>query len=409
MELSAKMSIWLNGDLNSKLVRQRNQEQVFSILRANDALPVSELSFRTRLSLSTVKTVLSDLEEMGLVVVKEQGASTGGRRPALYAVNRTAAFVGGVSVGYRYLKCGLFNVDGSLIKMARVPIEDLKPEIVAEVISKTLVDLIEKNGLAKEKVAGVGVSQPGSVDFAGKAILSTPQETLKGTTLWEKLTEALQCHVFLMEDINAHIAAEFELGEAKGYEHWIYLLLGSSESKWGIGLEAVNKGLWIRGERGLAGEAAHMVIRVGGVECPCGRRGCWEAETDPEKLFKNVLEKNGLTVESLEELFLLIDDRRDEKDTQFDAAYNTFIALLGEGIANIIHIFNPEKIFIGGEVVTLGEKFLEELKIKTMSCCLPPYWKNDILELTHIIEDGDVLGAASWVIGHLVFLNFKAY
>lgn len=399
------MSLLIKRELTSKQIRQRNQEQIFFFLRTMGALPISELSFLTHLSISTVKTVIHDLEHLGLVQAREQGESTGGRKPTLYSIQIDQEIVAGISIGYRRVKCGIFRIDGSLIGQYELEPDRIECTVIAETIRNSIKSLIDSHKLENIKLAGMGISQPGSVDFEGKTIISTMQKSLEGDCLWKLLKETFEVPVYLMEDINAHIAAEFELGEAKEWDHWVFLLLGSSSTKWGIGAEVVSNGSWIRGESGLAGEAGHMIISTGGRRCTCGHRGCWEAESDPFRIFGAFFKKKNMNISEIRELFPAIRDELLLENEEIRPFYSEFLGLLADGIVNFVHLFNPEKIYIGGEVVSLGESFFADLKKEVGVRCLPPYWKNSLIEMTHITSDSDMFGAASWVLGQLIYIK----
>ncbi len=224
--------------------------------------------------------------------------------------------------------------------------------------------------LASDSLAGIGVGSPGDVDEATGVV--SEARNLPGWDgsfeLGPWLENALGAPVRLGNDVDVATNAEFELGAGKPYRS----LLGVF---WGTG---VGGGLILDGKRwlgrGAAGEIGHMVVKIGGARCPCGRRGCMEAyagraameakarrdvahgaKTD---LFK-IMEKRGRDrlVSSIWQRALEHGDEYTEK--LLDRA----VKALGAGIASAVNLLDVEAVIIGGGIgVRLGEPYAEKIR-----------------------------------------------
>jgi glucokinase len=279
------------------------------------------------------------------------------------------ASYGGIDLGGTKIQCVIVDADREVLGSARRPTPTSGgPADVAVEIEGALRDAAEEAKLEPQGLAGVGVGSPGTID--GPNVVSA--RNLPG---WEgsfplvtTLEDALGCAVRLGNDVQVATDAEFELGAAREYKS----LLGVF---WGTG---VGGGLILDGKpwtgRGSAGEIGHMVVKVDGALCTCGRLGCVEAyagraamEIHARKLHE---EKGRKT-----DLFKLMKhhDRTrltsgiwsralEHGDELAGEIIDRAVVALGAGIASAANLLDVEAIVIGGGLgVRLGEPYVKRI------------------------------------------------
>ena len=221
-----------------------------------------------------------------------------------------------------------------------------------------------------------GVACAGTVDSERGFVFASPNLPLVDVPLAGLLQEALGLPVFLENDVNGAIRAEATVGVAAGLRHVVMLTLGTG----------VGGGLWLdgavyRGASGGAGELGHMIVRAGGLPCPCGLHGCLEVYasgralvryaaaraggSDPSGELTALQEQGRLTGGSVSRLALAGDKAALE-------AVNELARWLGVGLINLTNTFDPEMIVVGGGVGGLGELLLAPARELVRKLALPP-------------------------------------
>lgn len=264
----------------------------------------------------------------------------------------------GVIENEEFLEKGLFDTDAHLGK---------------EAITDRLVN-IAKEMKDKYQIEGIGISCAGSVDFE-RAYISIAPDALPTFSDWNfrkifKESVGLDC--IADNDVNSFAKAECVNGAAKDFDHFIVLTVGT-----GIGGAVVmNDQIW-RGKNYNAGEVGRILIG----------NARWEKVASTSALIKEA-RRAGLDVENGIELFQLYDN----KDEIAIAVVNRFYDLLGVGMANLVYMFNPEAIVIGGGI-SKRDSFISSVE-KYMNSHLPYGFRNTakVVRATYR-NDGGMLGA----------------
>jgi glucokinase len=308
---------------------------------------------------------------------------------------------GGIDLGGTKIEAIVVDADQTVLGSARHPTPAtggpaaVEAEMVVAIKAACQAANIEPNQLL-----GVGVGSPGVVDDATGTV-----STARNLPGWDgsfelgaKLSRDLGTHVHVGNDVQVATDAEFALGAGRRYRS----LLGVM---WGTG---VGGGLILDGKpwlgRGGAGEIGHMVVKLGGRRCPCGRRGCMEAyagRAAMEARARKEQEKGTST-----ELFKLMRERGRTKltssvwaralehgDTLTTELIDEAVEALGAGIASAQNLLDVEAIIIGGGLgIRLGQPFVDRIT-KAMG----PHLFNDVhpdILLAGLGDLGGALGAA---------------
>jgi glucokinase len=203
---------------------------------------------------------------------------------------------------------------------------------------------------------GVGISSPGPADLTRGVITDSPN--LPGwhnIPLVDLISQQLAVPVWLENDANAAALAEHRLGAGRGSRHMILVTIGT-----GIGGGLILDGRLYHGASGGAGEIGHMVVEPQGRVCGCGRRGCLEAMASGGALNATAREIAAAAPagavariarrEAVEPDARILDEASESGDPTARAAIERAGTYLGAGLTNLVNVFNPEVIVIGGSV-----------------------------------------------------------
>ncbi len=370
-----------------RIVRKINRWNIFEQIRKEQSLSISEITLITGLTPATINTILADLLQMGFVRKIGEGESTGGRKPGIFSLNLNRHFIFGAELGLRKIKIGLMKLNGEFVTQKQLTIPTLKKEEVIKGLVLLIREIIQSCSLDIESILGLGLAQPGIVDTSGKIILLDIHKKWREVPLGNLIQKELSFPVFLIEEATSRLIGELEYGEAQGFENLIYILIGDVDCG-GISGGIVSNRTVITGKLGFAGEIGHMLINPDGPECFCGRRGCWEASGSLEYLKKRLgVSFDELVNNSSKELF-------GKKNRNI---LDDFLDVHSDGIANLIHIFNPEKVLIGGQITRLEDTFFTMLLERIDQKVMKPFLNNMNIEVSKN-KNAAILGASAVVL-----------
>ena len=265
----------------------------------------------------------------------------------------------GVDIGGSHIAIGVVNNNGIIVE--KIEKRLTKEEKID--IKKSIEDYIISNSLSfmeKYKTQSIGIAMPGTA-IEG-VIMSSGNVGVKNYNLAEKIKEKIKLPITIRNDAKCAAIAENTYGSLKGYDRSIFLTLGT-----GIGGAAFVDGKLLKAGNRPGYEFGHMVIERNGIECTCGRKGCFERYASM-KAFKNNLRKAlGLdeTTRGEELLNMIRNTKPGDKDYEtIQSVVEDFIDNLSLGIVNLINIFEPQAIGIGGSFIHFEDVFLERVREK---------------------------------------------
>jgi len=272
----------------------------------------------------------------------------------------------GIDLGGTNIAGGLVTEDAKIIASDSIPTraEREYPEIVAD-IAKVCRSVVEKAGADMSEVKAIGIGAPGSIDSKNGVILYANNLKFDHTPIAEELRKHIDLPVHLENDANAAAYGEFMVN-GKGAKDFVFITLGT-----GVGGGIIINEKLYTGFNGIGGELGHMTIAHGGKMCSCGNPGCWEAYASVTALIsqtKEAIEKNpdSLMVKLAEENGEVSGRTAFEAAKQGDKAaiavveqYREYVA---SGVTNIINIFQPERLMIGGGISREGEYLIAPIR-----------------------------------------------
>jgi len=270
-----------------------------------------------------------------------------------------------IDIGGTKTAAALVDGAGSVLSRGRVATPDTDdPIVLVEVVEVLAQQVLGTAGAAIADVSAVGISCAGIIDMREGVVVFSPNiPSLRRTPLRSMISERLGMAVRLGNDATLAALGEWQFGLNRSVADLVYITVST-----GIGGGIVAGGKLYEGSCGAAGEVGHMVIDVNGPECPCGRRGCWESLASGRAL----AERTALRIEGGEASLIgeLVGGDLGKIDAQLvsiaaqqgDALAKEMIATtayyVGVGLANLINLFNPSLILIGGGLTKIGEALL---------------------------------------------------
>ncbi len=278
----------------------------------------------------------------------------------------------GVDLGGTNIAIGLVNENYEIVLKDKVPTGASRPTSdIMDDMAALCKSIVERAGISFEEVAYAGIAAPGSVDPKNGIVRYSNNIKMTDYPICEELKKRTPLKKVLLEnDANAAALAEVKAGAGKGYQDLVMITLGT-----GVGGGIVIGGKLYSGFNYSGAELGHTVIEVGGRPCTCGRLGCFEAYSSATGLINMTKEK---MIEEVDSLMWKLAKENIEKvsgRTAFDAAkkgdkaakevVDMYIKYLACGLTNMVNIFQPEVLCIGGGVCGEGDYLLKPL-IKTI-------------------------------------------
>lgn len=265
----------------------------------------------------------------------------------------------GVDIGGSHIAIGVVNNSGRIVEK----IEKRLTSIEKKDIKKSIEDYITEHTLQfmnKYEIDEMGIAIPGTA--VDGVVLISGNLKVRDYNIVERLNETINLPIRVGNDAKCAAMAENTYGCIKGYNISLFLTLGT-----GIGGAVFVDNKLLKGNIVPGYEIGHMVIDKNGMECVCGKKGCFERYASMKVFKDNLRNALGLTETTRGEELLEIVRRNNPNNDNYEVIENVvseYIENLTIGLVNIIDIFEPEIIGIGGSFVYFEDVFLERLQQK---------------------------------------------
>ena len=273
----------------------------------------------------------------------------------------------GIDIGGTFLKAGAVADDGQVLSTVSRPTGAGRPaDAVIADIAAVARDAADAAGLAMTDVELVGAGCPGTCNRQTGIVEYANNLDFVNVPLCEKLHELLCVPVYVENDANAAVLGEHIAGAARGADDCACITLGT-----GVGGGVMVNGRLLSGVNYSGGELGHMVICVDGEPCNCGRNGCWEAYASVSAL---VRQTKAAMSEHPDSAMWQLAPSPEQVDgrTSFDAmrlgdpvaaaVVARYLRYVAAGLINIINIFQPEVLCIGGAISKEGDTLMEPIR-----------------------------------------------
>lgn len=281
----------------------------------------------------------------------------------------------GIDLGGTNIKAGIVDENNNIVIEESVPtLVERGADLVIKDMAELVLNIIEKTGIDRSEIRGVGIGSPGTVDAMHGVVLYSNNFNWDNIALVDSIKAYLNMPIFISNDANCAALGEVKAGAAKECKNAILLTLGT-----GVGGGIVIDGKIFEGGNPGGAELGHTLLMKNGEPCSCGRKGCLEAYASATALIRDTKRAALSNKESL--LYLKFKENLEgiNGKTAFDMAemgditakevVNNYIEYLGDGIVNMVNIFRPEKVLLSGGVCNQGKKLTDPINVYISKYC----------------------------------------
>lgn len=281
----------------------------------------------------------------------------------------------GIDLGGTNIKAGIVDESNRILLQASVPTRTERPyqEIIRD-MAELVLSLMERQGIAAEQLAGVGIGSPGTVDAERGIVRYSNNFGWENIPLAEEMSKYFACDIRMSNDANCAALGEVKAGAAREASNVILLTLGT-----GVGGGVILDGRVFEGGHAGGTELGHTSLILGGEKCTCGRRGCVEAYASATALIRDAKRAAAKNPQSIMNQLCQNNPENMNGKIPFDAAeqgdeaakavVDNYILYLGETITNFVNIFRPDIVLLSGGVCNQGSRLTEPISAYIRQYC----------------------------------------
>ena len=382
-------------------LRRDNRSVLLWSLYFDQPCSRQDLSEATGLSSASVSNVIRELIHEGIAVEAGSVDSDGGRPRVLLRINPDHGYVVGVDVGETRVRVELFDLTMAVRANADLPLEPREHgvDVVVDRILRCLSAVLAESGVPPDAILGVGVGVPGVVEHGAEVVLYGQTYGWHAVPLERLLRAGTDLPLYIDNGANAMGLAEQWFGAGQGARHAVVCLIGS-----GVGASIIGNGADERAAGSSGTEWGHTTIMLGGRDCRCGSLGHLEAYVGAEA----ILERYGppLPGDDDESALAALIDLAETSPVAAKVLDETAL-YLGAGIGDLINLFSPDRIILGGWAgLLLGHHMLPAIRSSAREQALSHPFAETTITVGLLGPDAVALGAATLPIR--AFLNGTA-
>ncbi|GLY95841.1 ROK family transcriptional regulator [Actinoplanes sp. NBRC 103695] len=374
-------------------VRRANRASLLTDLFHGGRQSRQQLGDTTALSQASVSNLIGEMIEEGLVEEAGLVGSDGGRPRALLRVAPGYGYVVGADLGETRVAVELYDLAMSRLGSAVYPLSDPGDhQQAAALLIKGLTDTTAQAGVDPGELIGFGIGVIGVVDRAG--LVHSQTTGWDAVPLGDLIGAATGLPVFVENGSKTVGQAEMWFGAGRGARHAVIVMIGR-----GVGAAVVRDGRGGHGPDSVAGEWGHTTLVYNGQPCRCGARGCLEAYIGSDAVGARLAE--ALDVEF--DPRLLARTLVGEMPAAAAGIVAETVGFLGAGVANLVNLFSPERIVLGGPIgAALGERFLPEIRAAAAEHALRYPYSTTRIDVCQLGPDAVAMGAATLPVARLL-------
>lgn len=341
-------------------LKEQNYINIVKLLKIGN-YSRADLAYNLDISKPTVSIMVDELIKTGLVYEKCYGESSslGGKKSILLDINKNAVYFLSLHFRHDNYHIALVNLENEII------LEYKDETLVHKDFTKTFKPIVENIKKLKEfakennmKIFSIGISAPGKTGRKNNLLIDC-----MGIPFWKSIPlkqylEDVLCITVIIDRyacamLTYKILEEMKLSMPIDSSS-VYVYLGD----W-LGVAVSNNGKILYGTHDTAANYSHTIVTNEEYFCSCGKRGCWQSVASINAFLRELVKRNS-KYEGMSFLDI-VDNYLKEKDVEETyIEYSSYWVSIG--IYNIINTFDPDKIFIGGEMLFLGDKFIEDIR-----------------------------------------------
>lgn len=384
------------GGIDSASIRERNLSLVLNRIRQAGSVSRAALVRQTNLSAGTISSLVNILLDNEFVHEAGPGKSSGGRRPILLQFNYKARYLLGVDMGATHIMAVLMDLQGCVVASQQTKYDVINdPDGTINTIVQITQELLIRMALPQSIVVGMGITLP--TPLAGENL---DRLTTIYFPAWADcdIKACIRRHfdipIYIENDANAGAVAEKWWGNGRDYANLAYIKLGT-----GVGSGLILNNDIFRGDGGTAGEIGHTTIDPTGPTCRCGNQGCLESMVGIPAIIKEAeqrlrqnrpawVSENPINIDSIVRAAL-------SGDPTARSIVQNAGSFLGIGIANLVNVFNPGLVVLGGDLVAAGDLLFNAVRAAVLRRAMPKAASEVKIMASSLGDDAVAIGAAT--------------
>lgn len=329
-----------------------NRSLILYLIQNNRPISRMQLAKMTGMSPTSMTRIVSELIDLNLVIEVDSVSVGVGRKATMLDINKDVFYSLGLTIDSNALELRLIDFENNIIGKINYALNGAKydPATVASNSHDLFLTMIQDQKITKNKVKTLGVSIVGTVNPEEGVVIFSPQMKWKNIPLVKLLEEKFNLPVVLENDVKSAIYKAYTLNPNNQVRNLAYLNIGS-----GVGLAFMSKGKMIRGRNNAAGEIGHITVKPNGNLCDCGRKGCLNTYLAE----KEILKKAKTYDQSIISLGQIVQSFHNNIPWANELIHEicTYLAI---AINNTLCSYNPDKIIVGGPLVSNHPEVLEK-------------------------------------------------
>ncbi|MCM1140191.1 MAG: ROK family transcriptional regulator [Muribaculum sp.] len=385
--------------------RGYNKKRIITSFFHSTNLTIPELSKEINLSIPTVTKFVNEMVDEGLLIDYGKSDSKAGRKPNTFGLNPQAGFFLGIDIKKNHINLGLCNFNGETVQQdLDIPYSaQATPSDDINEVCNIANDFLSTTGIDHSKILNACVNISGRVN--PNTGFSFSNFVFSETPVSEIISEKLGIPACIENDTRAMTYGESIRGSINGEANILYINLG-----WGLGLGMIINGTLYEGKSGFAGEFGHIHAFDNELMCHCGKKGCLETEVSGYALHREIVEsiKGGKVsvlskyIEKGEPITLNdIVEAINAEDFLCIDLLEEIGEKLGKQLANIINIFNPELVVIGGTLSAAGEYLIQPVRQAVKKHSLKLVNSDTKIICSRLHEKAGIIGACMTARRHM--------
>ncbi|QUM86091.1 MULTISPECIES: ROK family protein [unclassified Moritella] len=379
---------------NIEFIKQVNTASVYRLIDEQKQISRVALAKLSELAPASITKMARQLMAAGLIKEIAQQASTGGR-PAISLTCEIEKFVFVSSkLGRNNLTIALHDIAGTKLTTYRVALDTAPDNNVIPFLLAQIADFIDANiNTDLQRLIAIAVTSPGLIDRESGTIVYLPKHNLKDIPLGSLLTKKFSVPAYIANHTQSLSLAELYFGAAQDCQDSVLLSVHD-----GVGSGIINNGKIFTNHNNQVGEIGHIRIDPLGLPCHCGSHGCLETIASNEAILKQITglinqgHETSLTIEGLTiEGICSAANSGDELAIQ---VLQRVSKLLGQAIAIIVNLFNPQKLLIKGEIVAAKELIFPIIEHSVQQHALGSFVPNVVINEAQFQNEPSMAGVA---------------
>ena len=293
----------------------------------------------------------------------------------------------GIDIGGTAVKLGIVDETGKVLCKGEQSVNfDGYQTPVLDTVRKAAKEFLTAQAIPVENLSGIGVSATGQIDSRKGIVAGTCGNfpNYIGSPIKAALEQDFGLPVTVANDANCMTLGEVWVGGAQGYTDVIGVTLGT-----GVGGGILTGGRLLEGARGLGGELGHYRTHaLDGVDCTCGAKGCWERYAATTALVRAAKEKDPAWTDGR-----AIFAAAEAGNPEVLALLDTWTDEIAQGLAGMVHIFNPQLILIGGGVSAQQKLLITPIAAKVKASVMPAFAEGLEVRAAQLHNDAGMVGA----------------